>query len=165
MMLTSDTVSRSDIEDFLYHEAALLDRWQLDDWLLLLTEDAEYEVPSTDAPFAKNGEALFLIADDITRIRARVKRLQDPEAHAESPRSRTRRMISNVRLTKSVENRLHVAANFSVYRFRYGYEVRHFVGHYHYELLLGNGVLKIQKRRAVLDNTELGPQGAVSFIL
>ena len=103
--------------DASYEEAALLDRWRLEDWLELLTDDAEYEVPSTDAPLSKTGDALFLIADDFNRIKARVKRLNDPEAHAESPRSRTRRMISNVRITKLQGADIHAAANFSVYRF------------------------------------------------
>jgi len=52
-----------------------------------------------------------------------------------------------------------------VYRFRYGYDMRHFVGHYHYILMVEGPELKIRKRRAILDNTELGAQGAVSFIL
>ena len=45
-----NAVTRADVEDFLYHEAALLDDWRLDDWLELLAEDAAYYVPSTDAP-------------------------------------------------------------------------------------------------------------------
>ena len=32
--------SRAEVEDFLYHEAALLDEWRLDEWLALLTDDA-----------------------------------------------------------------------------------------------------------------------------
>ena len=68
-MFTSDSITRAEVEDFLYEEAALLDRWRLEDWLELLTHDAEYEVPSTDAPLSKTGDALFLIADDYRRIR------------------------------------------------------------------------------------------------
>ena len=36
-MLNLDNIHRSDVEDFLFQEAALLDAWQLDDWLELLT--------------------------------------------------------------------------------------------------------------------------------
>ena len=71
-----------------------VDEWRLDEWLKLLTDDAIYQIPSTDAPDSDARNALFLIADDATRIKARVKRLNDTEAHAESPRSRTRRMIA-----------------------------------------------------------------------
>ena len=42
-----DLVTRAEVEDFLYHEAALLDEWQA-----LLTDDACYYVPSNDQPRA-----------------------------------------------------------------------------------------------------------------
>jgi p-cumate 2,3-dioxygenase beta subunit len=41
---------RSEIEDFLYREASLLDGWQLDEWLGLFAPDTFYGVPSPDAP-------------------------------------------------------------------------------------------------------------------
>src|SRR6476660_3466571 len=107
-------IRRADIEDFFYQEAALLDAWRLDEWLALFTEDATYRVPSNDAPQSDPKSALFTIADDIRRIRARVARLKDPHAHAESPRSRTRRLISNVRIVE--RSPLQVEANFVVYR-------------------------------------------------
>lgn len=158
-------VSRAAVEDFLYAEAALLDAWRLDDWLGLLTDDATYHVPSNDRPEADPRGTLFLIADDINRIRARVKRLKDVNAHAESPRSRTRRMISNVRVLHAADGKVHVAANFVVYRFRRGSPTREYVGHYLYALRPTAQGLRIAARRAVLDSTELGELGAVSFIL
>src|SRR5207247_2190179 len=103
-------VTRAEVEDFLYREAALLDAWRLDEWLELLTEDAVDRVPSNDRPDADPKQALFTIADDIQRIRARVARLKDPHAHAEQPPSRTRRLISNVRIVES--SPLRVEANF-----------------------------------------------------
>ena len=109
-------VGRAEVEDLLYREAALLDAWKLDEWLELLAEDAVYRVPSNDRPDSDPKSALFTIADDIRRIRARVARLKDPHAHAESPRSRTRRLISNVRITG--RDPLTVEANFVIYRFR-----------------------------------------------
>src|SRR5260221_10016765 len=91
-------ITRTDVEEFLYHEAALLDEWRLDEWLALLTDDAKYRVPSNDARDGDPADTLFTIADDIQRIRARVRRLKDPHAHAEFPHSRTRRLITNVRM-------------------------------------------------------------------
>jgi p-cumate 2,3-dioxygenase beta subunit len=35
-------LTRGDAEDFLYHEAELLDGFQLDRWLELFTDDAVY---------------------------------------------------------------------------------------------------------------------------
>jgi p-cumate 2,3-dioxygenase subunit beta len=41
-------VTRAQVEDFLYYEAALLDAWKLDEWQTLLTDDAAYYVPPND---------------------------------------------------------------------------------------------------------------------
>src|SRR5207244_4047604 len=106
-------VTRADVEDFLYHEAALLDAWRLDEWLALLTEDATYRVPSNDQPQSDPKRALFTIADDIRRIRARVTRLKDPHAHAESPRSRTRPPLRTPRVAGSWRPRLGATASAS----------------------------------------------------
>lgn len=156
-------VTRAEVEEFLYHEAALLDAWKLDEWLALLTEDATYRVPSNDRPESDPKTALFMIADDIRRIRARVTRLKDPHAHAEHPRSRTRRMISNVRIVERTP--LRVEANFIIHRFRGNDDRRQYVGRYRYTLDVQNGKLKIKSREAILDAMELASLGTVSFIL
>src|SRR5258708_8128198 len=43
-------ITRAQVEDFLFDEADLLDKWQLPEWLELFTEDAEYQVPCMDFP-------------------------------------------------------------------------------------------------------------------
>ena len=158
-------VTRAQVEDFLYREAALLDEWRLDEWLGLLTDDARYQVPSNDRPDAEPGTALFTIADDISRIRARVTRLKDKNAHAEHPLSRTRRMIGNVRIVGRERDELRVEANFVVWRFRREERIREYVGRYRYVLRVESGALRIAKREALIDAMELGSLGSVSFIL
>jgi p-cumate 2,3-dioxygenase beta subunit len=164
-MTRGAAVTREQVEDFLFREAALLDAWQLDEWLALLTEDARYEVPSNDRPDADPASTLFTIADDIRRIRARVTRLKDKNAHAEYPPSRTRRMIANVRIVEQTGPDLRVEANFVVYRFRRDERIREYVGRYRYRLRVADGSFKIAKREAILDAMELGSLGSVSFIL
>jgi p-cumate 2,3-dioxygenase subunit beta len=160
---TDLTIDRAQVEDFLYEEAALLDAWKLDEWLALLTDDATYRVPSNDRPESDPRGTLFTIADDIARIRARVTRLKDRNAHAEFPPSRTRRLISNVRIVE--RNPLRVEANFVVYRYRRNEDVREFVGRYRFLLKVIDGKLRIAGREAILDAMELASLGAVSFIL
>lgn len=159
------TLSREQVEDFLYNEAALLDAWDLDGWMELLTEDARYLVPPNEAPDGDPDTTLFIIADDIHRIRGRVKRLQSRDAHAEFPPSRTRRLITNVRIMKQTADTATVAANFSIHRFRRNGRGGEYVGHYRFELRNGPAGLRISERRAVLDSEELGALGSVSFIL
>jgi p-cumate 2,3-dioxygenase subunit beta len=158
------TISRQMIEDFLYEEAALLDEWRLDEWLTLLTEDATYEVPSTDTPDGDQRTTLSLIADDKTRIRSRVAQLLGKSAWAENPPSRTRRMIGNVRVLQADGEVIHVTANFVVYRLRFE-QMDTYVGRYEYTLLQRDGRLKIRARKAILDLEALRPHGKVSFIL
>jgi len=158
-------ISRAEVEDLLYREAELLDAWNLDDWLKLLTDDAAYYVPPNDKPDADHRFTLFTIADDIVRLRERVIRLSDPNCHAEYPPSRTRRMISNVRVTDAEGDTASIAANFVIYRYRRNEDERIFVGHYRHKLRRVGGALKIAERRAILDAEELGMLGSVSFIL
>jgi p-cumate 2,3-dioxygenase beta subunit len=161
----ADLVTRAQVEDFLYHEAALLDEWRLDAWQELLTDDACYYVPSNDQPQSDHRHALFLIADDRERIRQRIIRVQDPNCHAEYPKSRTRRLIANVRILGVEGDLITVAANFVCYRFRRYERVREYVGAYRYLLRrMGDG-FRIKERRVLIDAHELGSLGSVSFIL
>ena len=153
-----------EVEAFLFQEAALLDEWLLDDWLGLFTEDARYLVPATDTPKADPRVTLGLISDDMTRLRARVDRLKSRHAHREFPWSRTRRLITNVRITRVVGEEIFVAASFLVYRVRSG-NVDPFIGSYEYTLRRVDGSLKVAFRKAMLDLEALRPHGTVSIIL
>jgi p-cumate 2,3-dioxygenase beta subunit len=163
-MSTIELPARSEVEDLLFKEAALLDEWRLEDWLELLTDDAVYQVPPTDVPEGDARNTLFIIADDAMRIRSRVKQLLGKSAWAESPHSRTRRMIANVRVLGAEGDDILVSANFAVYRMRYE-SVDTYVGHYEYKLIRIGRMLKIRERRAILDNEALRPHGKISFIL
>jgi p-cumate 2,3-dioxygenase subunit beta len=158
------TITRSMVEDFLFAEAALLDEWRLREWLELLSEDAIYEVPATDTPDGDPRTTLMLIADDMARLRSRVDQLLGRSAWAENPRSRTRRMISNVRIRGVEGDRIRVTANFVVYRIRFE-QMDTYVGRYEYTLVQRGGALKIRERRAILDLEALRPHGKVSIIL
>ena len=162
--MTSELPTRQEVEELFYKEAALLDEWRLEEWLELLTDDATYRVPPTDAPQGDASNTLFIIADDAIRIRSRVKQLLGKSAWAESPRSRTRRLISNVRVLESKGDEIRVTANFAVFRMRYEL-VDTYIGHYEYTLVKRGDQLKIRDRKAILDLEALRPHGKVSFIL
>src|SRR5258708_8747589 len=123
-------VSRQHVEDFLYTEAALLDAWQLDDWLLLFDEDAKYEVPCNDAVDGDPARDLMLIDDNYARLAARVARLNSRHAHREFPHSRTNHQVFNVRVDASGDE-ISVTASFTVWRVQGG-RVCCFVGRCHH---------------------------------
>jgi p-cumate 2,3-dioxygenase subunit beta len=154
---------REMVEDFLYQEAALLDAWRLDEWLVLFTADGRYVVPTTDLPDGDPRKDLVFIDDDIIRLRARVERLKSRHGHREYPSSRTRRFVTNIRI-KAGDSGIVVTSSFLVYRFRMG-ESSPYVGWYEHTLKRVNGELKIHHRKAVLDLEALSEHGAVSIIL
>src|SRR5229473_3405494 len=92
------TFTVGEIEQFLIDEAALLDEWRLDEWLALMAPDSRYLVPPLDAPDADHRDTLFLIADDRRSLASRVRQLLSGTTWAENPRSRTRRLVTNVRV-------------------------------------------------------------------
>lgn len=154
------------VEAFLYEEAALLDDWRLDDWLELFAEDARYVVPTTDLPEANPDAHLVLIVDDLRRLKGRIERLNSRRAHREFPHSRTRRLITNVRVMgyDAQRNGFRVEANFIVYRFR-NTAADPYVGRYVYILRRHESTFRIAERRAELSQEALTPHGTVSIIL
>jgi p-cumate 2,3-dioxygenase beta subunit len=157
-------ISRQQVEDFLYTEVALLDAWQLDDWLLLFDEDAKYEVPCNDALDGDPAHDLMLIDDNYTRLAARVNRLNSRRAHREYPHSRTNHQVFNVRVEHRLGGELSVTASFTVWRFRMG-RSNCYVGRYRYRLRREHGGFRIAAKRAELDMTDLRSVGDVAIIL
>ncbi len=88
------------IEEFLFHEARLIDEHRYDEWLALWTEDCLYWVPcnSDDADPARQA---MIIYDNRARLDERVYRLTSGAAWSQQPRSRTRRLISNVEVRET----------------------------------------------------------------
>lgn len=161
----ADLLLRLQVEDLLYLEADLLDRWQLDEWLALYTPDAQYFVPPSDidGDTADPNESLFYINDDHVRMRERVIRLNKVGAHSEHPRSKVRHLVSNVRVRKEGDV-IHARSSFVVWRSK-DITSDAFVGHYLHEIILHDGAMKISRKTCVLDMEALRPHARISIIL
>jgi p-cumate 2,3-dioxygenase beta subunit len=158
-------ITRSSSEDFLFEEADLLDKWRLPEWLELFTEDAQYQVPCMDLPAdATPDKSLFYIADDRFRLGERVKRLMKRTAHVEFPHSKTRHLVSNVRVRPRPDGEIDAAAVFATYRTKDGITDLYF-GSSDYRLLPVDGTFKIRSKRCVLDTDTLRPSGRISIVL
>lgn len=157
-------IGHDEVRDFLTWEADLLDQWQLNEWLELMTPNVRYLVPSLDLPQADFRKTLFMIADDLTMLRSRVRQLQGRFTWAENPRSRTRRMISNFRVLESQPGRARVSANFAVWRLQLE-QNDVYIGRYEHVLVRGERGLMFEERKAMLDLETLRPHGKLSFIL
>ncbi len=164
-------LTRFQVEDFIYAEAALLDAWRLDDWLALYTPDCRYEIGPTgksDAAQLSPDSSLFLVADNRFRLEQRVIRLQKPTAHAEYPHSRSRRVYANVRVLEDAPGAVRASASFATFRSA-KHNVQTFFGQIDYLFQThGEGAhrtFRVERKRVTLDLDSLVPHGKVTIIL
>ena len=146
------TLSRSDAEDLLYREARLLDDHCYQEWLAMLDENATYWIPCNGEGKDPNRE-ISLVFDDKHRLTDRIGRLESGLAHAQSPPSKTKRLVSNVQIETATENTATVSSGFILYELRRGKE-RVFAGRYEHGLHLIDGTWKIASKKVVLMNND-----------
>jgi p-cumate 2,3-dioxygenase beta subunit len=155
------------VAQFLYDEAALLDEWRLDEWMALFhPEAARYVIPSPEDLSDDPATTLHLVNDSRTTLAGRIVRLKSKHAHAESPRSRTRRQICNVRVWQGPSDLLCLSV-FDVVRVRGGV-VDRYAGVYEHQLLPGrseDAPWLIGRRRVLIDQSIESAGGQVSFLL
>lgn len=122
----TDVQLQHDVEQFLFAEAELLDQRRLQEWIDLFTEDVHYWLPTRmtrtnrerHREIADENETA-LIDDDKYFLTGRVRRYTSGISWSEEPPSRTRRLITNVRVATGAEpGELDVVSNFYVYRSR-----------------------------------------------
>jgi p-cumate 2,3-dioxygenase subunit beta len=164
MRASVDAGLQQEVEHFIYEEAELLDNWRLDEWVALFAEDAVNHVPALDDPNRDPAESVFLVADDLPRIRSRARQLLGDSAWAENPRSQTRRLITNIRITSVDELTVSATANFLIQRCRME-RISTFVGQYQYKLVRHDAGFKIKERKAILAQDTLRAQGIMSIIV
>jgi len=164
---------RRQIEDFYYLEAELLDERKLREWFNLLTDDVRYWMPlrhnTMERPsdvveeLSKPGEGYYF-DDDIKSLKIRVERAYSKVAWAEVPPSRTRHLITNVRVKKDEGNEIEVHSNFLVYRTRMETDKDIFVGARQDILRRSDGSFKIARRTIILDQAVLDAKNISVFL-
>jgi len=84
-----------EIEEFLFHEARLLDERRFEEWKDLFTDDGIYWVPTQEGQ-EDGTDTHSIFYDDKSLLDHRVRRLRHPLNYAQMPPSRTRHVIGNV---------------------------------------------------------------------
>src|SRR5277367_1049533 len=98
--------TQHEIEQFLFYEARLLDEWRWRDWYDLLTEDIHYWMPTRKNRLRVRGFSqevtpgiqMAHFDEDKKSMDSRIKQMESGTHWAEDPPSRTRHMISDVRV-------------------------------------------------------------------
>ena len=178
--MSDETKSREDriaamllhheVERFYYDEAALLDAHRYDEWLALFTDDAHYFMPirrtrtlrEMDKEFTRPGEMAFF--DDTRMLLAgRIAKLKTGRSWAEDPPSRTRHLITNIRIVKDDGRSLEVESNFHVYRTRLNSEETSWIGSRRDVLRRVDDSFQIADRKIFLEQTVLLSRNLSNF--
>ena len=161
-----------EVEQFLYMEAALLDDGNFHEWLAILAEDVHYWMPTRynrtrrerDKDISGPHEIAFF-DEDLTSLRARVKRLDTGMAWAEDPPSRTRHLVTNVQISpRPGRGEYDVVSAFFCYRTRLETDVNLFVGRREDMLRKTSDGWRVARRKIILDqNVVLSKNISVFF--
>jgi 3-phenylpropionate/cinnamic acid dioxygenase small subunit len=160
---TDDLLLRREVEDFIFHEAELADTHQFDAWFELWTQDALYWIPANEDDYDPKRH-VSIVYEDLEKIETRLFRLKGKRAHAQQPKSRLARVVSNIRM-ESGDKRDEVAA---VANFVLG-EVRTnrqevWLGRVRYVLRRVDGRLKMVQKKVMLLGSDM-PIGNLTFVI
>lgn len=165
MSLQENMLLQHEVEQFLYHEARLLDERKFDDWLALLTDDVHYWMPirrtttvrEIDNEFTKPG-AMAFFDDDKNYLEIRVKKMAAGNAWSEDPPSRTRHFVTNIRIVDIQDDDIIIEANFHLYRTRLDSEEDSWIGHRKDVLRRVDGHFMLARRHIFLEQTVITSQ-------
>jgi 3-phenylpropionate/cinnamic acid dioxygenase small subunit len=162
---------RAEIIEFLEDEAALLDEGDLLGWMGVLTEDIVYRAPvrvtrevGDRSPFEQE---MRHYDETATTLMLKIMRItQTKSAWAETPPSRTRRFVTNVRVYETSRAEEHVAeSNVLLLRSRYDEAAYDLLsGRRHDVIRRVDEAWKLASRTVYLDQTTLGFQNLAVYL-
>ena len=140
------------------------------EWLALFTPDTHYWMPIRRTVTADNLESEFtapgdmsFFDDDKAMLEARVKKLGTGYSWSEDPPSRTRHIITNVRVVERDTEEMTVESNFHLYRTRLDSDEDSWIGRRRDVLRRMNGQLRIAKRHIFLEQTLVQSRNLSNF--
>lgn len=143
-------VDLAEIGAFLEYEARLLDDRLFYEWMELFTDDGCYWAPAApDQPDPHDSASLFF--DDRELMKTRIDRLHHPRIHAQTPPSRTVRVVGHFTLEGVEDGALLIGSNFTMVEYRQDRR-RVFAGRYRHRLRrAGDGYAIAMKKVALVD--------------
>lgn len=143
-----------DIQDFLFHEAALLDKGQFRDWNRLFDSDGEYWVPAAHDQVDPLDQVSHIYENALLR-EIRVERCHDPNAFSLQPMPRSSHLVSNVRLGQyhADGDYWEVSSRFLVMQVHRDKQTL-FAGEYRHQLRWAGGAFRIKRKRVDLVDNE-----------
>ncbi len=159
---------KDEIENFLYHEAELLDERRFSEWLDVLTDDLVYFMPiHRNVKFGegarertRHGIDISWFDEDKWTLTKRVEQLSTGFHWAEEPASRVSHLVTNVQvheIAPSLDDPQDVVvkSRFLIYQNRVENEIALFVGKRLDRLRRVGGAWKLARREITLDQSVL----------
>lgn len=167
----SGTALYNQVVDHLYDEAALLDNLDLREWQKSFTQDILYQAPvqltarkSERLPKKRQMMHLF---ENYFSMELRIHKVHDTAVcWAEEPRSRTRRLITNIRVWETEQsNEYAVVSYFLIPRNRFeAHDYQIISGERHDRFRLEEGKLMLARREIILDMSVLSMPNLAIFL-
>jgi benzoate/toluate 1,2-dioxygenase beta subunit len=154
---------RAELEEFLYHEARLLDEQRWDEWNALFTADGCYWVPAApDQPDPVNH--VSLIYENALLRAVRIKRFRHPNAFSLQPRPRSMHLVSNV-MPEGFDDNGDFVVRSSFIMLQYRREKQDvFGGRYTHRLRREGGALRIAEKRVDLVNCDAPMENILLYL-
>ena len=159
---------QNEVEQFLYHEAELLDERRFVEWLDLLANDIRYWMPmrrnvkfgELEREFTREGQDINWFDEGKSTLERRVNQILTGVHWAEEPLSRICHMVSNVQVlnadpTAVGPREVSLKCRFLIYRNRGETETDHLIGKREDTLRREDGSWKIARRKIILDQNVL----------
>jgi 3-phenylpropionate/cinnamic acid dioxygenase small subunit len=152
--MAADGNGRAAFEEFIIHEASLLDARRFRDWAALFADDGTYWVPAVPdqkSPF----DQASLFYDDRDLMKTRINRLEHPRIHVQTPPSRTVHLVGNIVIEEadSAKNEYVVGSTVIMVEYRDDTQ-RVFAGRQHHRLRRHGESLRIVQKRIDLINCD-----------
>ena len=142
------------LEQFLFHEARLLDEQHWEEWNALYLEDAEYWVPATPGQPDPHNHVSLIYETELLRA-VRIKRYKHPNAFSLQPKPRSVHLVSNVILDSYDDAKREYRVNSRFIMLQYRREKQDvFAGSYNHKLRMVGDELKIASKRVDLLNCD-----------
>lgn len=154
---------------FYYREAEILDNADFAGWLDLIHADIDYRVPVRTTRDIREGDGFsakaYFMQEDFNSLKMRAKRVSSPYAWAENPRTRTRRMVGNLRVRGAAGNRVEALTNLAVFCHRSDASTPLILTCERKDVLeQHDGEWKLVNRMVLLDTTVLGLESLSIFL-
>lgn len=139
-----------DVTAFIYREARLQDEHHYDEWEALWTDDGVYWVPA-NGDGGDPERVMSIIYDNRSRIALRIRQFHTGKRLSQTPKSRLRRLVSNIEVTQDDGQTVCVGCNVLIFESQTRGDVL-WGARTEYTLRRAEGGLRMARKKVILVN-------------